>query len=120
MQMLTWDLDAARTGLFEAGTKEKRTQPELTNIFGFTAFGYLCDLGQAGLLSRSKDIIEPLIKPQWFVNCTEMAAAAVKAVEDGDLEIISDMHIKTWNQQRLVFISTTMVGSSYPSIFCDN
>ncbi|XP_071948341.1 uncharacterized protein [Antedon mediterranea] len=27
-----------------------------------------------------------------------MAVAAVKAVEDGDLEIIPDMHIKTWNQ----------------------
>ncbi|XP_071948328.1 valine--tRNA ligase-like [Antedon mediterranea] len=50
------------------------------------------------ICSRSKDIVEPLVKSQWFVNCTEMAAAAVKAVEDGDLEIIPDMHIKTWNQ----------------------
>ena len=28
--------------------------------------------------SRSKDIVEPLIKPQWYVNCQEMAADAVK------------------------------------------
>ncbi|XP_071948932.1 valine--tRNA ligase-like [Antedon mediterranea] len=48
--------------------------------------------------SHSKDIIEPLIKPQWFVNCTEMAVAAVEAVEDGDLEIIPDMRIKRWNR----------------------
>ncbi|XP_033114818.1 valine--tRNA ligase-like [Anneissia japonica] len=50
------------------------------------------------ICSRSKDIVEPLVKSQWFVDCTEMAAAAVQAVEDGDLEIIPDMHIKTWNQ----------------------
>ena len=30
------------------------------------------------VLSRSKDIVEPLIKPQWYVNCQEMAADAVK------------------------------------------
>ncbi len=28
--------------------------------------------------SRSKDIVEPLIKPQWYVNCDEMAASAVQ------------------------------------------
>ena len=28
--------------------------------------------------SRSKDIVEPLIKPQWYVNCQDMAADAVK------------------------------------------
>ncbi len=26
--------------------------------------------------SRSKDIIEPLLKPQWYVNCTGMAKKA--------------------------------------------
>ena len=25
------------------------------------------------VLSRSKDIVEPLIKPQWYMRCTEMA-----------------------------------------------
>lgn len=30
------------------------------------------------MCSRSKDIVEPLIKPQWYVNCTEMAASAVQ------------------------------------------
>jgi len=28
--------------------------------------------------SRSKDIVEPLIKPQWYVDCKEMADMAVK------------------------------------------
>ena len=28
--------------------------------------------------SRSKDIVEPLLKPQWYVKCDEMAAKAVE------------------------------------------
>ena len=28
--------------------------------------------------SRSKDIVEPLIKPQWYVNTKEMASMAVE------------------------------------------
>uniref|UniRef100_A0A646QHV5 Valine--tRNA ligase n=1 Tax=Hemiscolopendra marginata TaxID=943146 RepID=A0A646QHV5_9MYRI len=47
--------------------------------------------------SRSKDIIEPLIKSQWFADCKEMAANAMEAVRSGELKIIPDMHVKTWN-----------------------
>ncbi|KAK3893142.1 hypothetical protein Pcinc_003015 [Petrolisthes cinctipes] len=46
--------------------------------------------------SRSKDIIEPMIKPQWYVKCSEMARKAIEAVESGELEIIPEMHKKTW------------------------
>ncbi|KAJ7377422.1 Valine--tRNA ligase [Desmophyllum pertusum] len=46
--------------------------------------------------SRSKDIVEPLIKPQWYVDCQEMADMAVKAVRNGDLKIIPSMHEKVW------------------------
>ncbi|XP_037793804.1 valine--tRNA ligase-like isoform X1 [Penaeus monodon] len=46
--------------------------------------------------SRSKDIIEPMIKPQWYVKCLDMAAKAVEAVKSGALEIIPKMHEKTW------------------------
>ena len=31
--------------------------------------------------SRSKDIVEPLIKPQWYVDCQEMADKAVKVLK---------------------------------------
>jgi valyl-tRNA synthetase len=41
-----------------------------------------------GISSRSKDVIEPLLKPQWWVACGDMAARSCKAVRDGDLEII--------------------------------
>ena len=33
---------------------------------------------------RSDEIIEPMVSKQWFLNTTQMAADAVKAVEDGD------------------------------------
>eukprot|EP00795_Rhopilema_esculentum_P010703 gene10703-19476_t len=46
--------------------------------------------------SRSKDIVEPLLKPQWYVDCREMAANAVNAVRSGDLKIIPNTHEKTW------------------------
>ncbi|XP_044734548.1 valine--tRNA ligase isoform X2 [Chrysoperla carnea] len=46
--------------------------------------------------SRSKDIVEPLIKPQWYVRCDEMAENAIKAVQNGDLKIIPEQHTKTW------------------------
>ncbi|XP_068188324.1 valine--tRNA ligase, mitochondrial [Antennarius striatus] len=46
--------------------------------------------------SRSGDVIEPLIRKQWFVRCREMAQRAVQAVEDGELEIIPQIHTKTW------------------------
>ncbi len=49
-----------------------------------------------GICSRTKDIIEPLIKPQWYVNCSGMAAAAAKAVRDGELEILPPNHKDTW------------------------
>lgn len=30
------------------------------------------------ICSRSKDIVEPLIKPQWWLNCTDMAREATE------------------------------------------
>ncbi|TKS88720.1 Valine--tRNA ligase, mitochondrial [Collichthys lucidus] len=48
--------------------------------------------------SRSGDIIEPLLKKQWFVRCEEMAKKAAQAVEDGQLEIIPHFYTKTWKE----------------------
>ena len=50
------------------------------------------------ICSRSKDVIEPLLKPQWYVNCKEMARKAIDAVNNGELKIIPDMFLKTWYQ----------------------
>uniref|UniRef100_A0A3B3T8C0 Valine--tRNA ligase n=1 Tax=Paramormyrops kingsleyae TaxID=1676925 RepID=A0A3B3T8C0_9TELE len=46
--------------------------------------------------SRSKDIVEPLLKPQWYVDCSDMGRQAADAVREGRLKIIPDHHLKTW------------------------
>ncbi|XP_050555637.1 valine--tRNA ligase [Spodoptera frugiperda] len=48
------------------------------------------------LCSRSKDVVEPMLKPQWYIKCDNMAAEAIKAVKSGELKIIPDMYEKTW------------------------
>lgn len=47
-----------------------------------------------GISSRSKDVIEPLLKPQWWVACGDMAARSVAAVRDGTLEIIPKVCVR--------------------------
>jgi len=51
-----------------------------------------------GLCSRSGDILEPMITPQWYVNCDNMAKRAVDAVRNGELKIVPEEHEKTWFQ----------------------
>ncbi|XP_067001147.2 valine--tRNA ligase isoform X1 [Anabrus simplex] len=48
------------------------------------------------ICSRSKDVVEPLIKPQWYIKCDEMAAQAMEAVRSGELKIIPEQHNKIW------------------------
>ena len=46
--------------------------------------------------SRSGDIIEPLIMPQWYVACKEIGKRAADAVRDGSLEIIPKSQESRW------------------------
>lgn len=48
------------------------------------------------ICSRSKDVIEFLLRPQWFVKCDEMSKKAVKAVETGELKIHPQNFEKEW------------------------
>ncbi|OAD54863.1 Valine--tRNA ligase [Eufriesea mexicana] len=48
------------------------------------------------ICSRSKDVIEPLMKPQWYIKCNEMAERALDAVKTGELKIIPDQYKKIW------------------------
>ena len=48
------------------------------------------------ICSRSKDVIEPYLVPQWYVNCKDMAAGAVDAVRNGDLDIQPKAFETTW------------------------
>jgi valyl-tRNA synthetase len=49
-----------------------------------------------GICSRSGDILEPMITPQWYVNCGGMAKRATDAVRNGDLKIVPAEHENTW------------------------
>lgn len=51
-----------------------------------------------GLSQRSRDVVEPVLRPQWYVNCTDMARRALEAVEKGELILIPRTHEATWRQ----------------------
>ncbi|KAL8154417.1 hypothetical protein V2J09_012177 [Rumex salicifolius] len=54
-----------------------------------------------GVCSRSNDVVEPLIKPQWYVNCNSMAKEALDAVMDGNkkrIEIIPKQYTAEWKR----------------------
>jgi len=48
------------------------------------------------LCSRSGDVIEPMLKPQWYVRCSEMAMEAKNKTISGELKIIPEFHQQTW------------------------
>ncbi|XP_061497439.1 valine--tRNA ligase [Anopheles gambiae] len=48
------------------------------------------------LCSRSKDVVELLLRPQWFVRCREMAQRAMDAVREGKLEIVPNTFEREW------------------------
>lgn len=49
-----------------------------------------------GKCSRSGDIIEPMLKPQWYVNCKDVAKIAVDKVRSGELKIQPEREKETW------------------------
>ncbi|XP_051129564.1 valine--tRNA ligase, mitochondrial 1 [Andrographis paniculata] len=54
-----------------------------------------------GVCSRSNDVIEPLIKPQWYVNCKNMAQQSLDAVIDATnpkMEIIPKQYVADWKR----------------------
>ncbi|KAF7684264.1 putative valine--tRNA ligase, cytoplasmic [Astathelohania contejeani] len=48
------------------------------------------------MCSRSNDIIEPMIRKQWWMNCKEMAKRAIDVVEKGELNIVPIEAVKQW------------------------
>lgn len=49
-----------------------------------------------GKCSKSGDIIEPMLKPQWYVDCKDMAKRSVDAVRNKELIIQPESHERTW------------------------
>lgn len=48
------------------------------------------------ICSRSGDVIEYLLKDQWFLRCQEMAQRAREAVVSGRLQLVPKFHEKNW------------------------
>lgn len=46
---------------------------------------------------RGGEVIEPLVSSQWFVKADGMGAKALKAVQDGDIQIVPQRFDKIWN-----------------------
>ncbi|XP_050251916.1 valine--tRNA ligase, mitochondrial 1-like isoform X2 [Quercus robur] len=54
-----------------------------------------------GICSRTNDVVEPLIKPQWYVNCSSMAKQGLDAVVDEEnkkIEIIPKQYSADWKR----------------------
>ncbi|KAM8985884.1 LOW QUALITY PROTEIN: valine--tRNA ligase [Ara ararauna] len=50
------------------------------------------------ICSRSRDVLEPVLRPQWFLRCSALAAAAAAAVREGELRLRPPAHTRTWLQ----------------------
>jgi valyl-tRNA synthetase len=48
------------------------------------------------ICSRSGDVIEPLMLPQWYVKCKQMGSEAADAVRNGEIAVVPEMHKSTW------------------------
>ncbi|KAL0333355.1 UNVERIFIED_CONTAM: Valine--tRNA ligase, mitochondrial 1 [Sesamum angustifolium] len=54
-----------------------------------------------GICSRINDVVEPLIKPQWYVNCKSMAEQGLDAVindTNQKMEIIPKQYVAEWQR----------------------
>ncbi|KAI5074649.1 hypothetical protein GOP47_0010610 [Adiantum capillus-veneris] len=49
-----------------------------------------------GVCSRTGDVIEPLLKPQWYIKCGGLAAQAKSIVKSGELQILPERSKETW------------------------
>lgn len=50
------------------------------------------------LCEKSKDVIEPLIKPQWWIRMKELAEAGLEVVENGDVKIMPESANKSYKR----------------------
>lgn len=49
-----------------------------------------------GVCAKTGDIIEPMIKPQWYVDCKDLAARSIEKVKNKELKIVPPVYEKTW------------------------
>ena len=49
-----------------------------------------------GRHDRCKTVVEPLIKPYWFISMSELAKPAIKEIETGELKFVPESYSKTY------------------------
>ncbi|EDQ87235.1 uncharacterized protein MONBRDRAFT_21619 [Monosiga brevicollis MX1] len=50
------------------------------------------------ICSRSGDVVEPMLCPQWYMDCSDLAQRALERVENGHLSIEPALHAKEWQR----------------------
>ncbi|KAM9969948.1 hypothetical protein ACTFIR_001786 [Dictyostelium discoideum] len=50
------------------------------------------------ICSRSGDLLEPVLKPQWYVKCKDMADKSIEFVESGEIKIIPESFRADWSR----------------------
>ncbi|XP_014294577.1 valine--tRNA ligase isoform X2 [Halyomorpha halys] len=76
------------------------------------------------ICSRSGDVLEYLIKPQWFIKCKEMAKKAILAVEEKKLIITPENYQANWfhwleNIQDWCISRQLWWGHQLPFYYCE-
>ena len=78
-----------------------------------------------GTHDRCKTTIEPMIKKQWFVKMDELIKPAIKAVKDGDIQLIPKRMEKTYfnwtdNIRDWCISRQLWWGHRIPAYYCDD
>ena len=78
-----------------------------------------------GTHDRCGTTVEPMIKPQWFVNMDEMAKAAIDTLKDGDLQFVPERFDKTYlhwleNIRDWCISRQLWWGHRIPAYYCDD
>ncbi|CAM8986230.1 unnamed protein product [Rhodiola kirilowii] len=87
------------------------TETLITNSFVHRDFTEVVKIMRCGLVSvlEAKDVVEPLIKPQWYVNCKVLAPEALNAVTDDanrKIEIIPKQYTAEWKSLTVVVMDS--------------
>ena len=77
-----------------------------------------------GTHDRCGTTVEPMIKPQWFVKMDEMAKAAIKTLDDGNLQFVPARFDKTYlhwleNIRDWCISRQLWWGHRIPAYYCD-
>ena len=77
-----------------------------------------------GTHDRCGTTVEPMIKPQWFVKMDEMAKAAIKTLDDGNLQFVPARFDKTylhWLENIRDWCISRQIwwGHRIPAYYCD-